>query len=481
MRSVIIYEFDPDYQGTIIAESVVDEYPRSLGAKIYDPCFAEKYLEKYRQGRIYAVSDIEKADLTECHLKQLRPFAVRANLVAPINQGNQLLGLLIAHQCSAPRLWENQEIAFFAQAATQVGAALDRANLLEQHRIAAEQARLLAEKQQQQKEDLQKQLVALLTEIEGAASGDLTVRAEVTTGEIGTVSDFFNSIIESLRQIVTNVKQSAFEVSSSIGENEEAIRQLADISLIQAEEITLTITSIQQMTHSIQAVANSAHQASGVAARASTTSKTGRTAMDQVVQTILSLRDVIGETAKKVKRLGESSQEINKVVALIEKISLQTNLLSINAGIEAARAGETGQGFSVVAEEIGQLATQSTIATKDIESIVTNIQTETNEVVNAMEQSTTRVVEGTQFILNAKESLGEILEVSLEIDQLVRSISEATVTQSQTFEELTNLMKEIAQMSEQSSDASRRVAHSLQQTVEVALELQTSVSAFKIE
>jgi methyl-accepting chemotaxis protein len=477
---VIIYRFDKTWKGTVIAESVANTWAHALGAQIHDPCFEKGCAEKYRQGHVQAVSNVYEAGLSECYLKQLEPFAVKAYLVAPIKQGEQLIGLLIAHQCSKLRVWEKLEIGFLSQVATQTGLALERCELINQKETAAKQAQLLATEQREQKEALQQQLVELLSSVEYAASGDLTVRADVTADEIGTVADFFNSIIESLRQIVTQVKQSAIQVNTSLGENEQAMRQLAEEALKQSEEALRTLSSVEQMTHSIQTVAESARQAAQVARTASETAAAGGVAMDLTVQNILSLRETVGETAKKVKRLGESSQQISKVVSLINQIALQTNLLAINASIEAARAGEEGQGFAVVAEEVGELAARSAAATQEIERIVETIQRETSQVVEAMEQSTAQVVEGTHRVEDAKQNLNRILEVSHQIDQLVQSISEATVSQVQTSKAVSSLMTEIVQASEQTSNSSRQVSKTLQQTVEIAQELQESVEAFNV-
>ncbi|MGA7935188.1 MAG: GAF domain-containing protein, partial [Kovacikia sp.] len=326
----IVYLFDEKWQGTIVAESVGQEWPSSFGSTIADPCFAEKYAEKYRQGRIQATPDIYEAGLTSCHLEQLAPFQVKANLVAPILANNELLGLLIVHQCSNPRAWNDTEIGFFRQVAIQLGLTIDRVSLFEQREQARLQAEEMSEEQRQQKEALQYHLLTLLGNVEGAAMGDLTVRADVTAGDMGIVADFFNSIIESLRQIVTKVKQSALQVNAALGENEGAIRELAQEALKQARETTLTLDSVEQMTHSIRAVAESARQAAEVTHTASRTAEAGENAMDLTVRNILALRDTIGETTKKVKRLGESSQQISKVVSLINQIALQTNLLAIN-------------------------------------------------------------------------------------------------------------------------------------------------------
>ncbi len=477
---VIVYLFDADWQGTIVAESVGSDWPKALGANIADPCFADQYVQKYKRGRVKAVENIYDEGLTQCYLGQLEPFKVKANLVAPIMVDGQLLGLLVAHQCSSTRPWQESEINFFKQVAIQVGFALDQAALLEQREQARIFAEMVSQEQRREKEALQLQLLELLSDVEGAARGDLTVRADVTVGEIGTVADFFNAVIESLRGIVTQVKKAATQVNTSLGENEGAIRQLSAEALKQAEDTTRTLDSVEQMTHSIQQVAENARQAAAVARTASTTAEAGGMAMDRSVQNILSLRQTVAETAKKVKRLGESSQQISKVVSLINQIALQTNLLAINAGIEAARAGEEGQGFAVVAEEVGELAARSAAATKEIEKIVENIQQGTSEVVEAMELGTTQVVEGTHLVEDAKQSLSKILEVSRQIDSLVQSISSATVSQVETSQAVTELMKEIAKVSERTSNSTRQVSGSLKETVGIAQELQASVGTFKV-
>jgi twitching motility protein PilJ len=426
------------------------------------------------------MEDLEQAELTHCHCDILKRLQVRANIVAPIMRNHELIGLICTHQCSGPRRWTPEEIDLFAQLATQIGYALDQAYVLEQAEEARAIAEELSEERRRQKEELQLQLINLLSEVEGAVMGDLTVRADVTAGDIGTVADFFNSIVESLRQIVTQVKDAALQVNAALGDDEQAVRQLSSEAVKQAEETSRTLNSVEIMVRSIQSVATSAQQTANVAQEASATAEKGGLAMDLTVQNILGLRETIGETAKKVKRLGESSQQISKVVSLINQIAVQTNLLAINAGIEAARAGEDSQGFAIVAEEVGELATRSATATREIEQIVANIQRETTEVVDAMEQGTSQVVEGTRLVENAKHSLEQILRVSRHINELVGSISNATVSQVETSEAVMHLMHEIVRSAERTSDSSLTVSESLRQTVEVARELQESVGAFKV-
>ena len=184
---VVVYLFDGNGSGTIVAESVEQGYPTALNAQITDPCFMERYIEKYRKGRVQATEDISKAGLTDCHLRQLEPFQVKANLVVPILQRDDLIGLLVTHQCSGTRSWEDYDINFCRLVSVQMGIALEQVNLFNQREAARMETELLSEERQHQKEELQRQLIDLLSEVEGASHGDLTVRAEVTAGEIGTV------------------------------------------------------------------------------------------------------------------------------------------------------------------------------------------------------------------------------------------------------------------------------------------------------
>jgi methyl-accepting chemotaxis protein PixJ len=476
----VIYKFDENLHGKIIAESVVAGFPKALGAEIHDPCFPN-YIEKYRQGRVVATNNIYQANLTQCYIQQLQVFAIKANLVAPIIMGDKVLGLLIAHQCSQPRVWQQSEIDLFEQFARIVGLSLERANFLEQTEKGRDLAERFSQQERQQKEKLQLQLQELLLQIEGASKGDLTVRAEVTSGEIGTVADFFNSIVESLQEIVTQVKLTATQVNEAIAGNSGAIDQLATEALKQSEEISHTLDSVEQMRLSIQEVAKSANITAEVARNASHTAKTGSTTMDLTVESIFSLRQTLGETSKKVKRLGESSQQIYRVVSLISQIAQQTNLLAINTGIEAARAGEAGQAFSVIAEEIGILAGQCTTATTEIEGVVANIQFETIEVIKAMELGTAQVIQGTHLVGHTKLCLSQILNVCHQIDDLVESISAATISQVQTSTEVTNLMKEMVKVSEITTNSSQEISLSLQTTVEISQKLQASVATFKLD
>jgi methyl-accepting chemotaxis protein PixJ len=471
---VVIYRFQPNWSGSIVGEAVLPNLPKALADKIEDPCIPEALRDAYKKGRVVPTSDVFNAGFHPHHLELMKRLNIKANLVVPVLQGEELFGLLVAHHCHTAHDWQLSEMDYLQQASAQFGPALGGLALFERKQFEAEEAR-------KRNESLQMELLTLLQDVEGASGGDLTVRADVSAGEIGIVADFFNSIVESLRGIVSQVKVSADQVNTSVGSNEVVMGQLADQSQAQAQQITDTLKSVEQMALSIQEVAENARQASKVSGLASKTAESGGETIDRTVDSILQLRDTVAETAKKVKRLGESSQQISKVVSLINQIALQTNLLAINASIEAARAGEEGRGFAVVAEEVGALAAQSANATKEIEGIVEAIQRETSEVVDAMENGTTQVVEGTRQVGEAKESLIQIVKVSREIDALLKSISTATVSQTETSQVVKLLMQQITESSEQTSNTSRQVSSSLQETVAIAQQLQASVETFKVD
>lgn len=477
---VIFYEFDDNYVGKVVAESVAVGWPQALEQVIDDPCFRQNWVDEYTKGRVQATADILNAGLTECHLKQLAPLKVRANLVVPVLVEKKLVALLIAHQCSEPRQWQQPEIDAFLQLANQAGLVLERSKFLEQTTAAQKEAERLAQEQQQRTERIQMQLINLLTEVEAASQGDLTVRADITADEIGTVADIFNSLIESLRDVVVQVKATTEKVNTALLADEKAMTELAEESLRQAKKVKRMLDAVEAMSSSIESVANSANEAAEVARKASERAVTSGATMDATVDSILHLRKTVAETAKKVKRLGESSQQISKVISLINQIALQTNLLAINASIEAARAGEEGRGFAVVAEEVGELAARSAAATREIEQIVETIQQETHEVVSAMETGTAQVVEGTRLVEVTKQNLEEIVQVSQHIDELVQSISQATVSQAHTSNTVNTLMKDFAKVSEGMSATSKQISESLQATVEMAQELQNSVNIFKV-
>ncbi|NES44868.1 methyl-accepting chemotaxis protein, partial [Moorena sp. SIO2C4] len=357
---------------------------------------------------------------------------------------------------------------------------MERAMSLEKMEAARQEAENLAQEQRQLKEELQKRALELLMEVEPVSKGDLTIRAQVTADELGTIADSYNATIESLRKLVLQVQQATKQVTSTTTQDEAAIRELSTEALRQAEEIANALQKIHDMTVSTRSVAASASEAEAAVKQAAQTVEAGDAAMNLTVEGFMAIRETVGSTAKKVKRLGESSQKISKVVNLISGFAEQTNMLALNAAIEAARAGEAGRGFAVVADEVRALAHQSAEATAEIEKLVADIQAETNEVAAAMEEGTEQVVVGTQLVDDTRQSLNQITAVTVKINELVKAIAITAVDQTQASVSVTETMTDVAAIANRTSTEVSQVSNSFKELLTVAEELQDSVGKFKV-
>ncbi|MBD2104025.1 methyl-accepting chemotaxis protein [Leptolyngbya sp. FACHB-261] len=337
----------------------------------------------------------------------------------------------------------------------------------------------LAAQRKAEADALTEQVLKLLGEIKGAARGDLTVRAEVTEGAMGSVADSFNFLVSSLRRVVNGIQEVATQVTSTTGDSISATQELATQAQTQAVQIQGTLSQLEQMIHSIRDVAEAARMAEQVAQKAALTAEDGGQAVDKTVEGVNELRDTIAQTTKMIKRLGEDSQKIESIVSVISKIASQTNLLALNATIEAARAGEQGEGFAVVAEEVRKLAERSAEATEEIDAIVRLIQEGTAQVVIAMEEGTQEVVQGTQLAAQAKERLVSIIEVSREINHLVVNISQAAQQQASVADVIAGTVQQMSQAAGETSKSAESVTDTLGSLNEVVDQLQNSVQNFR--
>ncbi|NEQ22096.1 MAG: GAF domain-containing protein [Microcoleus sp. SIO2G3] len=470
---VLIYRFNPDGSGDVAAESVGRGWPQALNEKIEESYSPEQLRDLYADGRVFSIKNVLDADLYPAQRRFMERLQVMASLEVPILQEGKPYGLLMVHHCGIPHDWQASEINFLKQLAAQLGLSLDRVVLLEE----TEQ---LAEEQRQLKEGLQKRALELLMEVDPISKGDLTIRAKVTADEIGTIADSYNSTVANLRKIVLQVQEAASQVAQTTSTNEASVQALSVEALRQAEEIAQALNKAQEMAESVRVIAANAEQADAAVKEAAQTVQEGDMAMNRTVDGILSIRETVAETAKKVKHLGESSQKISTVVNLISTFAAQTNLLALNASIEAARAGEEGRGFAVVADEVRALARQSAEATSEIEKLVAGIQAETNEVVAAMEAGTEQVVTGTKLVDETRQSLNKITAASSKINQLVEAITQATVVQSQASEAVTQTMTNVAQIADKTSKEASVVSSSFEELLTVAQALQEDVRRFKV-
>ena len=313
-----------------------------------------------------------------------------------------------------------------------------------------------------------------------ALDGDLTVRIPVTEDEMGTLADSFNNTLQSLRKIVMQVQTAAGQVVQSSQSSDASLMELSDQAQQQFEEISKTLDRIQDVVGFTQTTANNAQQVEVALQGANRTLEAGDDAMNRTVEGIADIRQTVAAAAKGIARLTQSSQNIAKVVNLINNFATQTNLLALNAAIEATRAGEYGRGFAVVADEVRSLARQSADATTEIENLVQEIQAETKDVTLAMEMASEQVTKGTNLVGETRQTLNEIVAATAQIGELVQGITHATQVQTEQAQSVTEMMRSIAAIANQTSENSIAISSRFKDALTTAQELQSSAGQFKV-
>ena len=326
----------------------------------------------------------------------------------------------------------------------------------------------------------QEAILRLLDEMGSLAEGDLTVRATVTEDITGAIADSINFAVEALRSLVTTINETAVQVAAAAQETQATAMHLAEAAEHQAQQITSASAAINEIAVSIDEVSRNSAESADVAQRSVQIAGKGAAIVRQTIQGMDNIRDQIQETAKRIKRLGESSQEIGSIVELINDIAEQTNILALNAAIQAASAGEAGRGFAVVADEVQRLAERASNATKRIETLVQTIQSDTNEAVNSMEQTTAEVVAGARLAEDAGLALGEIEKVSNDLADLIQNISEAARQQSAAATNISATMNVIQEITTQTSVGASQTAESIGNLAQLAADLRRSVADFKL-
>lgn len=326
----------------------------------------------------------------------------------------------------------------------------------------------------------QNAIMRLLDEIEDLADGDLTVTASVTEDFTGTIADSINYSVDQLRDLVATINLTAGQVAGAVQETQATAMQLAEASEHQAQQISEASTAINEMAQSIDQVSANAAESSAVAERSVEIANKGNEVVHNTIHGMDNIREQIQDTAKRIKRLGESSQEIGDIVSLIDDIADQTNILALNAAIQASMAGDAGRGFAVVADEVQRLAERSSAATRQIETLVRAIQTDTNEAVISMEQTTSEVVRGARLAQDAGVALEEIEGVSKTLAALIQSISNAAQQQTSSAGQISLTMNVIQQITSQTSSGSTATAESIGNLAKMASQLRRSVSGFTL-
>jgi len=332
----------------------------------------------------------------------------------------------------------------------------------------------------EERDSIQKSIVRLLNEVSNVATGNLTVQAEIRSDMTGSIAAAFNTMIIKLRQIINQVQETTLQVNSSAGDIKKTTDHLATGSEIQYAQINDTSSAIEQMASSIQEVSNNAATSAQVADRSLVSARQGAEAVQNNINAMARIREQVQETAQRVKRLGERTQEIGKAIKQINDIAKRTSVLALNASIQASAAGESGRGFAVVAEEVERLADRAANATKQITTLTQSIQSETFEVVAAMEETTREVAQGSHLANEAGQALEEIQTVSKQLSDLIQSISQSAKQQARGSEAIANAMIGISEITEQMAKGSQKAAMSVHNLVSLADALRGSVVMFKL-
>ncbi|UZJ43336.1 methyl-accepting chemotaxis protein [Marinimicrobium sp. C6131] len=326
----------------------------------------------------------------------------------------------------------------------------------------------------------QNAILRLLDELADLADGDLTTTATVTEDFTGAIADSINFTIDQLRILVARINETAVNVSAAAQETQQTALHLAEASEHQAQEIAGASAAVNEMAVTIDQVSANAAESAAVAERAVSIATNGAKVVQNTINGMDTIREQIQDTSKRIKRLGESSQEIGDIVSLINDIADQTNILALNAAIQASMAGDAGRGFAVVADEVQRLAERSAAATKQIEALVKTIQNDTNEAVISMEQTTSEVVRGARLAQDAGVALEEIETVSNNLAELIQNISNAARQQASSAGHISNTMNVIQEITTQTSAGTSATAQSIGNLAEMALDLRESVAGFKL-
>jgi len=326
----------------------------------------------------------------------------------------------------------------------------------------------------------QNAILRLLDELADLADGDLTTTATVTEDFTGAIADSINYTIDQLRVLVSRINETSARVAAAAQDTQQTALHLAEASEHQAQEIAGASAAVNQMAVTIDQVSANAAESAGVAERSVSIANNGAKVVQNTIHGMDTIREQIQETSKRIKRLGESSQEIGDIVSLINDIADQTNILALNAAIQASMAGDAGRGFAVVADEVQRLAERSATATKQIEALVKTIQNDTNEAVISMEQTTSEVVRGARLAQDAGVALEEIETVSANLAELIQNISNAARQQAASAGHISNTMNVIQEITSQTSAGTSATASAIGNLASMAIKLRESVAGFKL-
>lgn len=467
---VVFYQFDPQWGGTVIAESVAQEFPRTLGVQFDDPCFAREYVRKYQRGRIQAISDIYNADLTSCHLQQLEPYQVKASLVLPVilehpanSESEQLVGLLIAHQCSDTRVWSQSDVDYLQQIAYQLAMVLKRY--------------VVHQQEKSQQNDFQQNTAEIIAKMKDISRGNLTSFQEREADSADEISKSFDTVLEHLRQVVGGIKTPSQQISQDLKNNKNDLAEMQSRLKQQANQLALIFAFIDQINGSIVEVSSQAGIASYVVDSVVSDLESEKVNFSHAVAFLSDLEADLRDNRSKIKSLSTASQKMTRAINSIKKINLRASLLASKLSKRIPELDESSLGLK---EEI-QSIQQSIIATKELESVVSGIEREINQVLGEYQKSQNKVVREKHLVVDADKNLDKIVKTTKNAQQNLLSLVNMTKMQQQTSEKVESLQSELRNTSQSIMVLSDRTNKSLEETCLSAKDLENIVDFFKLE
>jgi methyl-accepting chemotaxis protein len=310
---------------------------------------------------------------------------------------------------------------------------------------------------------------------------DFTVRVAVNKqDEIGQTTKALNRLLDKLQGNLKSIASGAQSVSSAANQMATTSNQVARASHQQSEAASGMAATVEEMTVSINHVADRAQEANRLTNEAGQLAVSGERIIGQTVNDIQDIAATVHEAADFIRGLEQHSQQISNVVAVIKEVADQTNLLALNAAIEAARAGEQGRGFAVVADEVRKLAERTSASTQKIASTIDSMRASADNAVSSMQGVVNKVSRGVERAKEANESIKQIGESSGNAVSMVKEITLAIREQGSATDSIAKQVERIAQMSEESSAAVENGAHSAQELDRLAAEMQLIVSAYRL-
>jgi len=291
----------------------------------------------------------------------------------------------------------------------------------------------------------------------------------------------FNLLRESLHSAISGVAKSAREVSQSINEISSSSEQMAAGSLEQSQQASEVVSFVDEMTRNIISNTQNANQMAETAKEQGVKAKEGGRVVEETIVGMMKISEVVEKSATTVNGLGESSKKIGEIIQVIDDIAAQTNLLALNAAIEAARAGEHGRGFAVVADEVSRLADRTTKATKEITSMISQIQQDTLEAVTSIKEGSNEVAKGKELVTKAGQMLETIIIGAGNVSNISVQVAKASEEQSSSAEQISSNIEAIANVTQESAQGIEQIARSSEELQRLTEHLEELISTFKFK